>query len=182
MTRCLLHPPRQRQAGAEAGAPSSSPAEVHIVASHPDNEIATAMMEEKGGRSSATMVMADNDGGRGDRRPSRRRWQLEVVLPSSALPPSRDGGGLRGAQKPVARRANAVADAIAPARCTVAGAAASHGRKTRAEAETTTATTRTARTTPASAISRRQGGFNNQQGLEAATEGSGVGADGRTMM
>ena len=76
------------------------------------------------------MVTADDDGGRGDRRPSRRRWQLEVVLPSSALPPSRDGGGLRGAQKPVARRMNAVANAIAPAICTVAGAAASHGRET----------------------------------------------------
>ena len=169
-------------AGAEAGAPPSSPAEVRVVASHPDNEIATKMMEEKGGRSSATMVTADDDGGRGDRRPSRRRWRLEVILPSSALPPSRDDGDLRGAQKPVARRTNAVANAIAPEICTVAGAAASHGRKTKAEAETTSATTRTARTTPASAISRRQGGFNNQQGREVATEGSGVGADGRTMM
>ena len=35
---------------------------------------------------------------------------------------------------------------------------------------------------PASAISCRQGEFNNQQGREAATEGSGVGTDGRTMM
>ncbi len=42
--------------------------------------------------------------------------------------------------------------------------------------------TRTARTTLASAISHRQGGFNNQQGREAAAEGSGVGADGSTMM
>jgi hypothetical protein len=31
------------------------------------------------------------------------------------------------------------------------------------------------------AISRRQGGFNNQQGREEAAEGSGVGADGSTM-
>ncbi len=128
------------------------------------------------------MVTADDEGGRGDRRPSRRRWRLKVILPSSALLPSRDDGGLRGAQKPVARRANAVANTIAPARCTVAVAAASHGRKTKAEAETTFAMTRTARTMPASAISRRQGGFKNQQGWEVATEGSGVGADGRTMM
>ena len=35
---------------------------------------------------------------------------------------------------------------------------------------------------PALAISCRQGEFNNQQGREAATEGSGVGTDGRTMM
>ena len=34
---------------------------------------------------------------------------------------------------------------------------------------------------PASAISCRQGGFNNQQGREEAAEGSGVGADGSTM-
>ncbi len=169
-------------AGAEAGAPPSSLAEVRIVASHPDNEIATKMMEEKGGRSSATMVTADDDGGCGNRCPSRRRWRIEVILPSSALLPSRDDGGLRGAQKPVARRANAVTNAIGPARCTVAGAAASHGRKTKAEAETSLATTWTARTTPASAISRCQGGFNNQQGREVATEGSGVGADGRTRM
>jgi len=31
------------------------------------------------------------------------------------------------------------------------------------------------------AISRRQGGFNNQQGREEAAEGIGVGADGSTM-
>jgi len=36
--------------------------------------------------------------------------------------------------------------------------------------------------TLALAISHRQGGFNNQQGREAAAEGSGVGADGSTMM
>ena len=35
---------------------------------------------------------------------------------------------------------------------------------------------------PASAISCRQGEFNDQQGREAATEGSEVGTDGRTMM
>ncbi len=35
---------------------------------------------------------------------------------------------------------------------------------------------------PAPAISCRQGEFNNQQKEEAATEGSGVGTDGRTMM
>ena len=35
---------------------------------------------------------------------------------------------------------------------------------------------------PAPAISCRQGEFNNQQGREAATEGSGVGTDRRTMM
>ena len=40
-------------------------------------------------------------------------------------------------------------NAMAPVRCTVAGAAAFYGRKTKAEAETTSATTRTARTTPA---------------------------------
>ncbi len=96
---------------------------------------------------------------------------------SSALLPSRDNGGLRGAQKPVERCANAVANVVPPVRC----------KKTKAEveAETTTATTwmaRTARTVPALAISRHQGGFINQQGQEVATEGSGVGADGRTMM
>jgi hypothetical protein len=35
---------------------------------------------------------------------------------------------------------------------------------------------------PAPAIFCRQGEFNNQQGREVATEGSGVGTDGRTMM
>ena len=169
-------------AGAKAGAPPSSPAEVRVVVSHPDNEIVMAMMEKKGGRLSATMVTADNDGGRGDHRPSRRRWRLKVILPSSALPPSRNDGRLRGTQKPVACCVNAVTNAITPERCTVAGATASHKRKTQAEAETTTTTTRTARTTPALAISRHQGGFNNQQGREVATEGSRVGTDGRTMM
>jgi hypothetical protein len=42
--------------------------------------------------------------------------------------------------------------------------------------------TRTARMTPALAISRHQGRFVNQKGWEVATEDSGVGADGRTMM
>ena len=35
---------------------------------------------------------------------------------------------------------------------------------------------------PAPAISCHQGGFNNQQEREVATEGSGVGTDGRMMM
>ena len=47
--------------------------------------------------------------------------------------------------------------------------------------ETAFNATRTARTTPASAISRRQRVFNNQHGREEAAEGSGVGADGSTM-
>ena len=134
------------------------------------------------------MVMVDDDGGRGKCCLSRRRCRLKVVLPSFALPPSCNDGGLRGAQNPVARCANAVANAVAPARCAAVGAAASRRRKTKAEAATMTATTRTtrmaqmARTTLASAISHRQGGFNNQQGREGATEGSGVSADGRTMM
>ena len=142
-------------------------------------------MEEEGGGSSATMITADDDARRGNHRPSCCHWRLKVVLPSSALLPSCDDGGLRGAQKPVARCANVVTDAVAPVRCAVVGAAASRERKTKAEKETTTARTRTirtARTTLASAISRRQGEFNNQQGWEAATEGSGVGADGRAMM
>ena len=112
---------------------------------------------------------------------------VDGLRSSSALLPSRDNGGLRGAQKPVARRADAVANALTPARCMAPGAAVSCRRKTKAEveAETTTATAwtaRTARTAPALAISRRQGGFINQQGQEVATEGSRVGADGRTMM
>ena len=41
---------------------------------------------------------------------------------------------------------------------------------------------RTARTTLALAISHHQGRFNNQQGREAVTEGSGVGAEGSAMM
>ena len=135
-------------AGAEAGALPSSPAELCIVASHPNKGIAMAMMEEEGGGSSAMMVAADDDGGRGRRRLIRRRWRLEVVLPSSALPPSCNDGGLKGAQKPVARCVNAVANAVAPARCTAAGATASRGRKmkakAKAEAETATTTTWTA--------------------------------------
>ena len=66
---------------------------------------------------------------------------------------------------------------------------ASRGRKTKTKAEaeaeaetTTTMTTKTAWTMLALAISRRQGGFNNQQVQEVAMEGSGVGADGSTMM
>jgi hypothetical protein len=106
-------------------------------------------------------------------------WRLQVILPSSALLPSHDDGGLSGAQKPVARCSNSVANAVMPARCTAAGAAASHGRKTKAEMTTTT---RTAWMTPALVISHCQGGFNNQQWQEAATEGSGVGADRSTMM
>ena len=174
-------------AGAKAGAPPSTPAKVRIVASHPDNEIATAMMEEEGGCLSATMVAAGDADGHGGRRPGRRRWQLKVVLPSSALPPSCNDGGLRGAQKPVAHCLNAIADAVVPARCTEVGTAASRARKTKAEAEAetttgTTWTTQTARTTPVLEISCHQGGFNNQQGQEAVTEGSGVGPDGRMMM
>ena len=170
-------------AGAKAGATPSSPAKVRIVASHPNGKIRTAMMEEEGGGLSTTMVAADDAGGRGGRRPRRRCWRLKVVLLSSAPPPSCNDGCFRGTQKPVAHRLNAIADAIAPARCTAAGAAASPVRKVEAEIMTAmTRTTRTARTMPALAISCRQGGFNNQQGWEAATEGSGVGADGRTMM
>ena len=121
------------------------------------------------------------------RCPSRRRWQLEVVLPSSALLPSRDNGSLKSTQKPVVRCSNSIADAVAPARCTTASATASRGRKMKGEAETTMTTTmrtmtQTARTTPASAISRRQGGFNNQQAREPATEGSGVGTVGSSIM
>ena len=123
------------------------------------------------------------------RCPSRHRWQLEVVLPSSTLLLSRDNGSLKSTQKPVVRCSNSIANAIAPARCTVAGAAASRGRKTKAEVEAETAmttltrtTTWMARTIPASAISCCQGRFSNQQGREAAMEGSGVGADGSTMM
>ncbi len=110
---------------------------------------------------------------------------VDGLRSSSALLPSCDNSGLRGALKPVARRADAVANALTPARCMVPGAAVSCRRKTKAEAETSMATTWTAwtaRTAPALAISRRQGGFINQQGQEVATEGSGVGADGRTMM
>ena len=143
--------------------PPSSPTKVLIVTLHPDNEIATAMMEEEGGGSSATMVMMGDDGGRGNRRPSHRRWRLKVILPSSALLPSHDDSGLRGTQKSIARQLNTVANAVAPARCAAAGTGASHGRKTKAEAETTVAMTRTTRTawtawtTLASAISHRQG-------------------------
>ena len=133
------------------------------------------------------MVAEDDAGGCGCCCPSRRRWRLEVVLPSSALPPSCNNGGLRGAPKPVVRCANSVSNAVAPARCMVGGAAASLARKTKAETETTMTTTtttptRSAQTTPLLAISRRQGGFNNQQGREAATEGSEVGAEGSTIM
>ena len=77
-----------------------------------------AMMEDEGGVSSATIVTAGDDGGHGNRRPNRHRWQLKVVLPSSALPPSHYDSGLRGVQKPVARRVNVLANAVAPARCT----------------------------------------------------------------
>ena len=90
-------------AGAKPGALPSSPAKVLIVALHPNNKIATAMMEEEGGGSSAMMATADDDGGRGDHHPSRCRWRLDVVLPSSTLPPSCNDSGLRGAQKPIAR-------------------------------------------------------------------------------
>ena len=76
------------------------------------------------------MVLADDAGRRGGRRPSRRHWRLKVVLLSSALPPSRDHDGLRGTQKPFARRSNAVANTVAPARCLVAGATSSCARKT----------------------------------------------------
>ena len=54
-----------------------------------------------------TMVAANDDGGRGGRRPSRRRWRLEVILPSPTLSTSHDDGGWSGAQKPVVRRTNA---------------------------------------------------------------------------
>ena len=106
---------------------------MHIVALHPYNKIAMAMMEEEGGRLSAKMVTADDDGGRDDRCPSSRRWLLEVVLPSSTLLLSCEDGGLRGAQKPVALSANSIANAVVPARYTAVGALASCGRKTKAE-------------------------------------------------
>ena len=77
-------------AGARAGVPSSFSTKVHIVALHPDNKIATAMMEEEGGGSSTTMVVADNARGRGGRCLSCCPWQVDVVLPSSALPLFRD--------------------------------------------------------------------------------------------
>ena len=123
-------------AGAKAGVPPSSLAKVCIVASHPDDKIATAMMEDEGGVLSVMMVMADDASGRGGHCPSCRHWQLKVALPSSTLPPS--CGGLRGAQKPVVHCSNAVANAVVPARCTVAGAVTSRGRKTKAEAEVET--------------------------------------------
>ena len=94
------------------------------------------------------------------RRPSPKP-RLEVILPSPALPPSRDGGGSRGAQKPVARCASAFANAATLARCTAAGVEASCGGKTKAKAEveveveTTKTATRTARTTLAPATSRQ---------------------------
>ncbi len=40
----------------------------------------------------AMMVAAKDDRGRGSRRPSCRRWRLEVVLPSPTLLTSRDDG------------------------------------------------------------------------------------------
>ena len=67
-------------AGAKAGARPSSPAEVRIVAAHHDDEIATAMMEEKGDGLSATMVVADDASGRGGRRPSRCHWRLVLCI------------------------------------------------------------------------------------------------------
>ena len=190
--------------GTKAEALPSSPAKVRIAVLHPDDKIVTAMMDEEGGGSRATMVTAEDDGKRGNHRLSRRCWRLKVVLPSSALLPSHNDGGLRGPQKPVARRTNAVADAVTSVRCTAVGVAASRGTKTKveaeADAEATTATAwltrmarmarmaqtawtaRTAQTMPVLAVSRRQGVINNWQGQEAATDGSRVGADGRVMM
>ncbi len=91
--------------GAKAGAPPSSPTELCTVMTHSNNKkIVTVMTEEDGGVTSVMMVAVDNNGGWGGRRPNRRRWRLEVVLPSPALPPSHKDCGSRGAQKPVARR------------------------------------------------------------------------------
>ena len=85
-------------AGAEAWAPPSSPAKLHIVALHPnDKKIAITMPEEDGGGTDVTMVAVDNDDGRGGRRQNRRHWRLKVVLPSPALPPSCNNSGSRGA-------------------------------------------------------------------------------------
>jgi hypothetical protein len=85
-------------AGAEAGAPPSSPTKLRIVASHPNNKkIAMTMTEEDEGGTSVTMVVADNNGGRGDRHPNCHRWRFGVVLSSHALPPSCNDGGSRGA-------------------------------------------------------------------------------------
>ncbi len=51
--------------GAKAGAPPSSPAELRIVASYPnEKKIAMAMTEEDGGITSVTMAAADDNGGR----------------------------------------------------------------------------------------------------------------------
>ena len=154
------------------------------------------MTEEEGGGDSARMVTPDNNSGHGGHHQSSCHWRLEVVLPSTTLLPSCNKGGLRGTQKPVVSSGNAIADAVAPARYTMAGVVASCGRKTKAKAEpemttmmmtattmttttmmtkmttmtTTTTTTQMARRMPAPAISCRQGGFKNQQGGEAATE------------
>ena len=64
-------------------------------------KIAMTMMEEEGGGTSVMMVAADVNGRHGGHHPNHRRWQLKVILPSPALPPSHDYGGSRGAQKPV---------------------------------------------------------------------------------
>ena len=87
-------------ARAEAGVPPSSPAKLCIAASHHNNKIATMMTEEDGGGASATIAVEDNNSRNDGRHPSQSRWRREVVLPSPALPPSRDNGGSRGAQKP----------------------------------------------------------------------------------
>ena len=85
-------------AGAKAWAPPSSPAELCIVALHPnDKKIALTMTEEDGGRTSVMMVVVDADGGRGGCRPNRCHWRLEVILPSPTFPPSCNDGDLRGA-------------------------------------------------------------------------------------
>ena len=54
-----------------------------------------------------TIVVVNEDRGRGGRCPSRQRWRLEVVLPSPTLSTSPGNGGSRGAKKPVVRCTNA---------------------------------------------------------------------------
>ena len=108
-------PPTAAEAGsittelarAQAGAPPSSPTKVHIVGLHPNNKIATAMMEEEGSGLSALMVTANDNRGCGGRCPSRRHLRLKVVLPSPTLLTSYGNGGQRGAQRPVVRCTNA---------------------------------------------------------------------------
>ena len=106
----------------------------------------------------ATMVAADDRGRHGSHCLSHHHWRLKGLLPSPALSPARKDSGLRGTQKPVARHANAVADAVAPARCTVMGTAASCGRmtKTKTEVETMMMMTWMAQTTPVPVTAHRR--------------------------